>query len=139
MYRDLPEHIVTLIGTTRKDKLNFVAGALSMRSMPPEGLPEVCFCGRSNVGKSSIINAVTLSTTVKSSDKPGMTQQFNFYHLPRRLMIVDLPGYGFAFADEHKMEGWKVCFTITLSQSMQIAILCPFAQDRRQRVCARHL
>ena len=83
MYRDLPPHLVEMIGTTRKDKLTFIAGALTMRSMPPEGLPEVCFCGRSNVGKSSIINAVTLSTTVRSSDKPGMTQQVeNFPLLP---------------------------------------------------------
>eukprot|EP00283_Hemiselmis_rufescens_P014396 CAMPEP_0173446302 /NCGR_PEP_ID=MMETSP1357-20121228/36299_1 /TAXON_ID=77926 /ORGANISM="Hemiselmis rufescens, Strain PCC563" /LENGTH=333 /DNA_ID=CAMNT_0014412581 /DNA_START=130 /DNA_END=1131 /DNA_ORIENTATION=- len=108
MYRDLPQHIVDMVGERRKDKLTFVAGALRMDQMPPEGLPEVCFCGRSNVGKSSLINAVTLSTTVRSSDKPGMTQQFNFYQLPRRLMVVDLPGYGFAFADPHKMEGWRL-------------------------------
>jgi len=108
MYRDLPPHIVKLIGERRKDKLTFLAGAMNMDQMPPEGLPEVCFCGRSNVGKSSVINAVTLSTTVKSSDKPGMTQSFNFYQLPRRLMVVDLPGYGFAFAERHKMEAWRV-------------------------------
>ncbi|EKX39384.1 hypothetical protein GUITHDRAFT_50932, partial [Guillardia theta CCMP2712] len=88
--------------------LTFVAGATVMSSMPPMTLPEVAFCGRSNVGKSSIINALTLSTTARSSDKPGMTQQFNFYVLPRRLMMVDMPGYGFAFANEQKMAGWKV-------------------------------
>eukprot|EP00281_Chroomonas_sp_CCMP1168_P020964 CAMPEP_0206232096 /NCGR_PEP_ID=MMETSP0047_2-20121206/11223_1 /ASSEMBLY_ACC=CAM_ASM_000192 /TAXON_ID=195065 /ORGANISM="Chroomonas mesostigmatica_cf, Strain CCMP1168" /LENGTH=420 /DNA_ID=CAMNT_0053655789 /DNA_START=85 /DNA_END=1347 /DNA_ORIENTATION=- len=108
MYRDMAPHIVNFVGQSKKDKLSFIAGALKEASFPPEGLPEVCFCGRSNVGKSSIINAVTLSTVARSSEKPGMTQQFNFYQLPRRLMLVDLPGYGFAFADPHKMESWKI-------------------------------
>jgi ribosome biogenesis GTP-binding protein YsxC/EngB len=108
LYRDIPEPVMQMIGSTRKDKLTFIAGALSLESMPPPVLPEVAFCGRSNVGKSSLINAVTLSTTVRSSDKPGMTQQFNFFVLPRRLMLADLPGYGFAFANPHKMETWKL-------------------------------
>ena len=108
LYRDIPDPLMEMIGSTRKDKLTFIAGALSLDSMPPPLLPEVAFCGRSNVGKSSLINAVTLSTTVRSSDKPGMTQQFNFFVLPRRMMLADLPGYGFAFANPHKMEGWKM-------------------------------
>jgi ribosome biogenesis GTP-binding protein YsxC/EngB len=108
LYRDIPEPVMEMIGSTRKDKLTFIAGALSLESMPPPLLPEVAFCGRSNVGKSSLVNAVTLSTSVRSSDKPGMTQQFNFFVLPRRLMLADLPGYGFAFANPHKMEGWKM-------------------------------
>ena len=108
LYRDIPEPVMEMIGSTRKDKLTFIAGALALDSMPPPLLPEVAFCGRSNVGKSSLINAVTLSTTVRSSDKPGMTQQFNFFVLPRRLMLADLPGYGFAFANPHKMETWKL-------------------------------
>ena len=108
LYRDIPEAIMEMIGSSKKDKLTFLAGALNLDSMPPPLLPEVAFCGRSNVGKSSLINAVTLSTTVRSSDKPGMTQQFNFFVLPRRLMLADLPGYGFAFANPHKMETWKL-------------------------------
>jgi hypothetical protein len=75
LYRDIPENVMEMIGTTRKDKLTFIAGALNIDSMPPPLLPEVAFCGRSNVGKSSLVNAVTLSNTVRSSDKPGMTQQ----------------------------------------------------------------
>ena len=75
LYTDLAPQLVELIGQGKKDKLTFVAGATVMSSMPPMTLPEVAFCGRSNVGKSSIINALTLSTTARSSDKPGMTQQ----------------------------------------------------------------
>jgi GTP-binding protein len=109
LFKDIPEHLMEFIGESRRNKLTFIAGALTTESFPPDnGLPEVAICGRSNVGKSSIINAVTLSTVARSSDKPGMTQQFNFYQLPRRLMLVDLPGYGFAFADPHKMEGWRL-------------------------------
>lgn len=55
LYRDIPENIMEMIGTTRKDKLTFIAGALNIDSMPPPLLPEVAFCGRSNVGKSSLI------------------------------------------------------------------------------------
>ena len=109
LFNDISPHLMEFIGESRRNKLTFIAGALSTESFPPDnGLPEVAICGRSNVGKSSIINAVTLSTVARSSDKPGMTQQFNFYQLPRRLMLVDLPGYGFAFADPHKMESWRL-------------------------------
>jgi len=108
LYTNLSPSIVTMIGESKKDKLTFVAAAMSIESMPPPSLPEVAFCGRSNVGKSSLLNALTLSTTVRASHKPGMTQSFNFYVLPRRLLLADLPGYGFAFADAHKMETWKV-------------------------------
>ncbi|KAJ1496415.1 P-loop containing nucleoside triphosphate hydrolase protein [Baffinella frigidus] len=108
LYTDIPQAVVNMIGERAKDKLTFIAAAMSVESMPPPVLPEVAFCGRSNVGKSSVINAVTLSTTVRSSDKPGMTQTFNFYVLPRRLLVADLPGYGFAFADPRKMETWKM-------------------------------
>lgn len=75
LYIDIPAPVMDMIGDRKKDKLTFIAGAMNMEAMPPAGLPEVAFCGRSNVGKSSIINAVTLSTTARSSDKPGMTQE----------------------------------------------------------------
>ena len=65
--------------------------------MPNEHLPECCFIGRSNVGKSSIINAITKSKKLaKTSKTPGRTQSVNIYEINRRLNVVDLPGYGYA-------------------------------------------
>ncbi len=75
----------------------FVAGATTIEALPPPSLPEVAFAGRSNVGKSSLINALTgRNTLARVSHTPGRTQQINFFDLGGRLMLVDLPGYGFA-------------------------------------------
>ncbi|KAG2185355.1 hypothetical protein INT44_002146 [Umbelopsis vinacea] len=87
--------------------LQFFAGAMVPTSIPEETVPEVAFVGRSNVGKSSLINALAESSTVRTSDKPGLTQQLNFYSVGRLFNIVDMPGYGFAFVDEEKRLAWR--------------------------------
>ncbi|EFA78171.1 Putative GTP-binding protein [Heterostelium album PN500] len=88
-------------------KFVYVASAKSKESFIPEKLPEVAFIGRSNVGKSSIINAITQRGQAKTSDKPGFTQSINWYELGSTLYIVDLPGYGFAFAKSQKVDQWN--------------------------------
>src|ERR1041384_6360114 len=76
---------------------DFIAGAASFESLPAIALPEVAFAGRSNVGKSSLVNALTgRSTLARTSSKPGHTRQINFFDLAGKLGLVDLPGYGFA-------------------------------------------
>ena len=75
----------------------FLMGAVSMDRMPAEDLSEVSFAGRSNVGKSSLINALMgRKSLARTSNTPGRTQQINFFTLHRRLMVTDLPGYGYA-------------------------------------------
>ena len=70
-------------------------------------LPEIAFAGRSNVGKSSLINALTgRSTLARTSHTPGRTQQINFFDLGGRLMLVDLPGYGYAAAPKSEIARW---------------------------------
>lgn len=66
----------------------------------------MAFAGRSNVGKSSLINAVTMAPVARQSDKPGKTQSLNFYAVKDGLRLVDLPGYGFAFANELRQARW---------------------------------
>ncbi|WP_198409144.1 ribosome biogenesis GTP-binding protein YihA/YsxC [Magnetospira sp. QH-2] len=85
----------------------FVMGAVDMDHLPPPSLPEVAFAGRSNVGKSSLINALTRRKELaRTSNTPGRTQELNFFTLDDKLMIADLPGYGYASAPKAKVENW---------------------------------
>jgi len=77
--------------------VRFLMGAVAMEGLPPADLPEVAFAGRSNVGKSSLINAVTGRTHLaRASTAPGRTREINFFVADEALRLVDLPGYGFA-------------------------------------------
>ncbi len=85
----------------------FVFGATGSSAMPAETLPEVAFVGRSNVGKSSLINALTgRRELARMSKTPGRTRQINFFDLGGRLMVVDLPGYGYAAASKTEIAQW---------------------------------
>jgi GTP-binding protein len=86
----------------------FVAGVADLAQLPATRLPEVAFAGRSNVGKSSLINALTgRGQLARISQTPGRTQQINMFDLGGRLMLVDLPGYGFAQAPKSKVDAWQ--------------------------------
>jgi GTP-binding protein len=85
----------------------FVAGTETLDRLPPPGLPEVAFAGRSNVGKSSLLNALTgRKHLARVSNTPGRTQQINFFQLGFGLMLVDLPGHGYAQVSKSKVKGW---------------------------------
>jgi GTP-binding protein len=86
----------------------FVGGVAELGQLPPAALPEVAFAGRSNVGKSSLINALTgRNQLARISRTPGRTQQINMFDLGRRLVLVDLPGYGFAQAPKPAVDAWQ--------------------------------
>jgi GTP-binding protein len=77
-------------------------------ALPPAKLPEVAFVGRSNVGKSSLVNALTgRKTLARVSQTPGATRQINFFDLGHRLMLADLPGYGFAKVSRTEAAAWQ--------------------------------
>ena len=89
----------------------FIAAATTMESLPPMGALEVAFCGRSNVGKSSLVNALTgRKTLARTSHTPGRTQQLNFFAFgappSEKLRLVDMPGYGYAAVSKNKVESW---------------------------------
>ena len=87
---------------------DFVWGASSAENLPPEKLNEVAFVGRSNAGKSSLVNALTgRKALARVSQTPGATRQINFFNLAERLMLVDLPGYGFAKRSKSESEAWQ--------------------------------
>lgn len=86
---------------------DFFWGAEAATALPEADLPEICFAGRSNVGKSSLINALTGRTTLaRTSQTPGRTQQLNFFNLAGRLVLVDMPGYGYAKVSKERSAAW---------------------------------
>jgi GTP-binding protein len=86
----------------------FLAGAAAPRDFPPVALPEVAFLGRSNVGKSSLINALLgRKDLARTSSTPGRTRQVNFFRINNGCLFVDLPGYGFAKVSKATREGWR--------------------------------
>ena len=87
----------------------FVKGVVGIAELPPGDRNEVAFAGRSNVGKSSLINALTnRKNLARASNTPGRTQQLNFFDLAQgRLYLVDLPGYGFANAPKRSVNAWR--------------------------------
>lgn len=90
-------------GTSR-----FVHAAQRLDHLPAPDLPEVAFAGRSNVGKSSLLNALTgRRLLARVSHRPGRTQQLNFFDLAGRLMLVDMPGYGYAEAAKRVKADWQ--------------------------------
>lgn len=87
---------------------DFFFGAQTIEQLPPPERAEVAFAGRSNVGKSSIINALTgRRALARASSEPGRTKQLNFFDLGGRLSLVDMPGYGFAKASKAVKEDWQ--------------------------------
>jgi len=92
----------------RVDSTRFVAGASSPERLPPQSLPEVAFAGRSNVGKSSLLNRlVGRRGLARVSRTPGRTQQINFFAINERVLLVDLPGYGFAKVPMVVRDRWR--------------------------------
>jgi GTP-binding protein len=86
----------------------FFHAAQSLDQLPPPGLPEIAFAGRSNVGKSSLLNALTgRNALARTSTQPGRTRQLNFFDLGARLVLVDMPGYGYAQASRSIKEDWQ--------------------------------
>lgn len=91
-------------------RVDFLLSAPQLKFLPPDDFPEVAFCGRSNVGKSSLLNALTGRRAIaRTSVTPGRTQELNFFEVgePTQFRLVDMPGYGFAKAPVKVVERWR--------------------------------
>ena len=123
----------------------FLLSASDVRHFPPPGLPEIAFLGRSNVGKSSVINSLVGKKLARTSNTPGRTRSINFYEVRRagqprpELLFTDLPGYGFAKLSREVSEGWAGFVDPYLHQRPTLALclalvdsnIPPQASDRQ--------
>jgi GTP-binding protein len=111
---------------------DFIWGATTAESLPPEKLNEVAFVGRSNAGKSSLVNALTgRKSLARVSQTPGATRQINFFNLADRLMLVDLPGYGFAKRSKTEAQAWQEMIFSYLRRRARLRRIALLIDSRR--------
>ena len=100
------------ISTLRFADVRFLTSVFSLKQLPVPELPEIAFAGRSNVGKSSLINRlIQRKNLVKTSARPGKTQSLNFFLVDDSLYLVDLPGYGYAKVPKKMKDSWQSLIT----------------------------
>ncbi len=108
-----PEPSLSAVYYTLADKIfngapRFIRGASAMEHLPALAMPEIAFCGRSNVGKSSLLNSlVRFKNLARVAKTPGRTQELNLFNLGDRLILADMPGYGYATAPEPVQLKWQ--------------------------------
>ncbi len=110
---------------------DFLISAASFNQLPDTDLPEIAFAGRSNVGKSSLLNALTgRKNLARTSNTPGRTQQVNFFDLGGRVMLTDLPGYGYAKAAKSVVDQWTRLIKSYLRGRVQLRRVCLLIDSR---------
>lgn len=111
--------------------VRFLLGVARLDQLPPADLPEVALAGRSNVGKSSLLNAlVGRSGVARTSNTPGRTRELNFFDLGGRLVLVDMPGYGYAEAPKAVVEAWTRLVFTYLRGRPGLALVCLLVDAR---------
>lgn len=110
----------------------FVKSAFSPKDYPPDTLPEVAFAGKSNVGKSSLINTLlNRKKLARTSSTPGRTQSLNFYLVNQKMSFVDLPGYGFAHVSKDVRRSWKPMVERYLAERQALKLVVVILDSRR--------
>jgi GTP-binding protein len=110
---------------------SFVIGCVKLDQVPTGSMPEIAFAGRSNVGKSSILNAlVRQNTLARTSNTPGRTREINFFNLGERLMLADLPGYGYARVSKAQVQQWTGLVESYLKGRANLRRVCVLIDSR---------
>jgi len=114
-------------------EVEFITSSPDLRGLPPPDLPEFAFLGRSNCGKSSLINHFLNRTSVaRISGKPGKTRLFNYFRIDGRFYVVDLPGYGFAKVSKQQRVLWKKLFARYLASADRALAIFQLLDVRHQ-------
>ena len=109
----------------------FLVGVTTLRQLPKGEVPEIAFLGRSNVGKSSLINKLcNRKALARKSVEPGKTRELNYYLVNKCFYFVDLPGYGYAKAPEHIRSSWGALIEKYLKLRKQIALVAQLVDSR---------
>lgn len=112
-------------------RCEFLISVAAMSQLPNSELPEIAFAGRSNVGKSSLLNALTNHKNLaRTSNTPGRTQQINFFNLGKRIMLADLPGYGYARTAKSIVDNWTQLIKDYLKGRTQLRRVCLLIDSR---------
>ncbi|XVN42881.1 MAG: ribosome biogenesis GTP-binding protein YihA/YsxC [Candidatus Rickettsia vulgarisii] len=115
-----------------RQEAKFIAGVAKINQFPKSYLPEVAFVGKSNVGKSSLINSIcNHSGLARVSNTPGRTRQINFFSLADKLVLVDLPGYGFAEVPAKVKQQWEILISHYLKTSTNLRLVNLLIDARR--------
>ncbi|MCP5369556.1 MAG: YihA family ribosome biogenesis GTP-binding protein [Rickettsiaceae bacterium] len=115
-----------------KKEAKFIAGAAKVNQLPKLYLPQIAFIGKSNVGKSSLINKVcNRKFLAKVSHTPGRTQQINFFSIDDKFLLVDLPGYGFAKVPGEIRLNWENLISFYLKNTTQLKLINLLIDSRR--------
>ncbi len=112
---------------------DFIRGAEGRKDYPASDLPEIAFAGRSNVGKSSMINTLLgRKNLVRTSKSPGLTRKINFFLINNSIMFVDLPGYGYASVPMEVRRSWAPMVNTYLTERTQLAGVVVIVDARRE-------
>jgi GTP-binding protein len=113
-------------------EFSFIKSAVQPSQFPPPDKPEIAFAGRSNVGKSSLINRLVNSPKLaRTSSRPGRTRAINFFNVDRRLCLTDLPGYGYAEVPLKLRRNWKVLVETYLKKRQNLKAVVVIIDIRR--------
>lgn len=112
-------------------RAEFILGAANSTQFPKINMPEAAFAGRSNVGKSSLINSLVLNKNLaKTSSTPGKTQQINFFNIESKWILADLPGFGYAAASKEDRKKWSELNYTYLESRENLKLVCSLIDSR---------
>ncbi len=115
----------------QKFEANFILGTMELKDFPQSDLPEIAFTGRSNVGKSSLLNSIVLRKNLAhTSSNPGKTRQINFYNIKNLWIFADLPGFGYAKVSKTQRAEWEKLIMNYFSIRQNLKLICVLIDSR---------